>query len=193
MLKVKSFFHQSTIFFKYSLTDERLVLRHRRPLSDPFPNAYSHLLPVFSYNRAAQEISVTFASDPSYPVLDSNSSNAWMSKSYIWSSIPMPRPRTIIDDASAFIVSAITTPFSFIGGKASKPTPEEVFDGEIDLKDSEVLEQERGEEGEVDDSPERFRKVRVLALVSKDENLGKQANLRRKWEVLSIRTNAHKA
>ena len=62
-----------------------------------------------------------------------------------------------------------------------------MFDGEIDLNDDEVLEQERGEEGEVDDSPEPLRRLRILTIVSKESNLGRNAKLRRKWEVLSLR------
>jgi DDB1- and CUL4-associated factor 11 len=107
----------------------------------------------------------------------------------------MSRPRSIIGDASSFITSAISSPLAFlsggtvggIGGSPLKATPEEVFDGEIDLNDEEVLEQERGEEGEVDDSPEALRRLRVLTIVSKEANLGRNARLRRKWEVLSLR------
>ena len=111
-------------------------------------------------------------------------------KSYTLASIPMSQPRSVIDDASSLLSSAISSPFSFLsglaGGERLKSTPEAVFDGEIDLNYDQILEQDRGEEGEVDDSLERHRQVRVLAIDVK-ENLGEHAKLRRKWQVISLR------
>jgi len=68
--------------------------------------------------------------------------------------------------------------------------PEEVFSGTIDLDENEVLDEERGEEGEVDNSHEPCRKVRMLAVVHKQESdkvLGEKARVRRQWQVVSLR------
>jgi WD repeat-containing protein 23 len=164
-------------------------------VSYPFPNAYSHHLPNFSYNRETLEISVVFASDPSFPA-GGKPSDAWRAKSYILASVPMLRARTIIDDASSFVSTALTTSLSFLSGsKSPKSSPEDVFDGEIDLSDGQVLEQDRGEEGEVDDSTAPARDVRVLTLASREKTLGEQAMLRRQWKVESLRSiaAAHRA
>ena len=109
----------------------------------------------------------------------------------------------MIDDASEFISTAIAAPlmelsniFS-VGGTNTKghvderlPTrPEEVFDGEIDLMENEVVEEERGEEGEVDDSPELGRKVVVVGIPA-DESEGRVSRLakaRRTWTVHPLR------
>ncbi|KAJ7757545.1 WD40 repeat-like protein [Mycena metata] len=100
---------------------DRLVLRHRRPVSLPYPNAYSHPLPKFSYSAETGEISGAF-------------------RAFILASIPLRKPRTILDDAQAFISSAITAPLSFFSGAPSpKATPEEVFSTHIDLGEDEGL------------------------------------------------------
>lgn len=131
------------------------MLRHRRPVSQPYPNAYSHPLPQFSYNGDTQEISVSFSCDPTYPPPGGAISNAWRRRRCVLSSVPMRKPKSFIDNASAFLSATVAVPFSFIAGAASaqpKSTPEEVFGGGIDLAEDEMLEQDRGEEGEVDDS-----------------------------------------
>lgn len=136
-----------------------------------------------------------FTSDPTYPdpPLSPASFKSWKTKSYILTAIPMHKPRTIIDDASAFLTSAISTPLSFLSGKkVSKSVPEEVFDGNFDLAEDEILETERGEEGEVDDSLERERKVRMLSILDKskdDQTLGEKAKARRRWKVTPLRTS----
>ncbi|KAJ6611484.1 WD40-repeat-containing domain protein [Mycena sp. CBHHK59/15] len=173
------------------IQDDRLVVRHRRPISLPFPNAYSHPLPTFSYSPQTGEISVHFASDPSHPPPSANPSDAWKRKTYILTSVPLRKPRTIIDDAHAFISSAITTPLSFITGRAaSQATPEAVFSSHIDLGEDEVLEEERGEEAEVDDSPEWGRKVRVLSIINKsreEREISEKARNRRRWQITPLR------
>ncbi|KAJ7157164.1 WD40 repeat-like protein [Mycena filopes] len=150
------------------IEDDRLVLRHRRPVSLPYPNAYSHPLPTFSYSPETGEITAHFAVDPSYPPPSDFPSDAWKKKTFILASIPLRKPRTILDDAHAFLASAITTPLSFFSAAPTSPkaTPEEVFSTHIDLGEHEVLEEERGEEAEVDDSPEWGRRVRVLGIVT---------------------------
>lgn len=168
--------------------EERLVLRHRRPVSHPFPNAYAHPLPKFSYSQQTGEITVHFTCDPTYPPPDARAaSNAWKSKTYLLTSIPMRRPRTLIDDASEFLASTILTPISW-GRAAPQATPEQVFNGDIDLNEDDVVEEERGEEGEVDDSPEAGRKVRVIGVVDRDRVLNEKARNRRRWVVTPLRT-----
>jgi len=47
----------------------------------------------------------------------------------------------------------------------TEATPDQVFDsGDIDLKEDEILEQERSEEGELDDSPEPLRPVQMIVM-----------------------------
>ncbi|KAF9245903.1 WD40 repeat-like protein [Melanogaster broomeanus] len=165
---------------------DRLVLRHRRPVSKPYPNAYSHPLPQFSYNRETQEISVIFSCDPTYPPPGNGASNTWRRKKYILSSVPMRKPKSLIDNASDFLSTAVAAPFSFLsGGLSAKPksTPEEVFGGDIDLREDEMLEQDRGEEGEVDDSYDLVRKDLY-------EETNSRARKRRQWQVLGLRTSA---
>lgn len=107
-------------------------------------------------------------------------------------SIPMRRPRTIIDNASELISSAISVPFSFLSGHSSPTSarPDEVFDsGNIELREDEILETERSEEGEVDDSPERHRQVRVVGVTKEEEQAaGEKANARRQWLVVPLRS-----
>ncbi|CAG7847663.1 SubName: Full=Uncharacterized protein {ECO:0000313/EMBL:CCA72491.1} [Serendipita indica DSM 11827] len=49
--------------------DGKLVLRHRKPIIPPFPNAVSHTLPKFSYSPVTGNITVEFDSDPAFPPL----------------------------------------------------------------------------------------------------------------------------
>ncbi|KAF8340796.1 hypothetical protein F5887DRAFT_978708, partial [Amanita rubescens] len=180
-------------------SDGKLVLRHRRPVSYPYPNLYSHPLPRFSYSQTTGEITVTFESDPTYPPPSPQPSEAWKNKRYLLTSVPLRKPRTIIDDASEFISTSIAAPLMelsniFSVGGANRrghaderlPTrPEEVFDGEIDLRENDVIEEERGEEGEVDDSPELGRKVVVVG-ISADESearVSRLAKARRTWTI----------
>lgn len=60
----------------------------------------------------------------------------------------------------------------------------------VDLGEDEVVEEERGEEGEVDDSPEPSRKVRMLSVVNatmEDESLVEKARNRRRWQIEPLR------
>ena len=73
-----------------------------------------------------------------------------------------------------------------------KATPDEVFNGDIDLNDDQVLEHERGEEGEVDDSPEASRQIRVLPLTSDTlATLGPQTAARQQFEVTPLRAKKY--
>jgi hypothetical protein len=97
----------------------------------------------------------------------------------------------MMDDAHAFSSSAITTPLSLCGlPSPNKATPEAVFDTHIDLGEDEVLEEERGEEAEVDDAPEWGRKVRVLGIVNKsreEKEIIEKARNRRRWQITALR------
>ncbi|KAH9898279.1 WD40 repeat-like protein [Cubamyces lactineus] len=173
---------------------EKLVLRHRRPVSQPFPNAYSHPLPRFVYHPEAKEITVIFASDPSYPTSRRDSSSGlWKEKTYYLSSVPVRRPPTLIDNASTLINTAISRPLSFFGMAPSNSTPEQVFDGEIDLTEHELAEQDRNEAEEIDDSIDALRPVKVVALTAEEAaNASEKAKLRRQWEILPIRVSKHR-
>lgn len=133
---------------------------------------------------------MTFASDPTYPSSNGSASGAWKNKTYVLSSIPMRKPRTFVDDASQFLTVGVTSAFTFLSGGPTSPkaTPDEVFNGDIDLNEDDVLEQDRGEEGEVDDSPEWIRRIRVLDLSEFDiETSGQKARARRFFEVIPLR------
>ncbi|KAJ7070503.1 hypothetical protein C8F01DRAFT_1244238 [Mycena amicta] len=181
--------------------EDRLVLRHRRPVSYPFPNAYSHPLPRFSYSPQTGEITVHFTHDPTHPPpysLSTQWTNTWERKTYILASVPLRKPRTILDDAHAFLSSAISTvavnPLTLFSGAPTSPkaavTHEAVVSTDIDLGEDEVLEEERGEEAEVDDSAEWGRKLRVLGIVDKEQEergIVEAARKRRKWKITSLR------
>lgn len=137
---------------------------------------------------------MTFATDPSYPApKDVNKWEAWKEMTFLVTAVPARKPRNIIDDASQLLSSAITTPLSLFGAfkPASSATPETVFSsGEIDLREDEILEQERSEEGEVDDSPERRREVHVLALSKEEVDVASvKAESRRQWEIIPLRNS----
>jgi len=175
--------------------DNRLILRHRRPISQPFPNSYAHPLPKFSYNEITGEISVNFAYDPSYPPVEDKPSTAWQGRTYLLTSVPLRKPRTIIDNASEFIATSILTPISFLTGAAAPAParPDEVFNADIDLNEDELVEEERGEEAEVDNSPEAGRKVRIVVVPTAEKSmldllLSEKTRNRRKWVVTPLRT-----
>ena len=72
----------------------------------------------------------------------------------------------------------------------SKPTPDQVFEGgDIDLRDDEILDLDRSEEGEVDDSPDLLRLVGIVTVSSTDydKSVAPYKALRRKWELLPLR------
>lgn len=183
-----------TLYDLTSCADERLVLRHRRPVSHPFPNKYSHPLPRFAYDPTTHQISVTFAYDPAYPSPGGRDAalSTWKDKIYLLSSLPMRRPRTIMDDASELLTTAISMPFNLFAGRSltSQAKPGDVFDsGDIDLREDEILETERSEEGEVDDSWEKHREVRVIGITKEDEQAaGDKAKARRQWIVKPLRS-----
>ncbi|KXN88944.1 hypothetical protein AN958_06815 [Leucoagaricus sp. SymC.cos] len=182
---------------------DRLVLRHRRPVSYPYPNTYSHPLPKFQYNTQTGEIIVMFSHDPDCPpplhsaagnrpgTTASGKLDLWHNKTYYLVSQPLRKPRTILDDASEIITTAVASPINFFSGafaSRSVAKPEQVFDGNIDLKEEEVVEEDRGEEGEVDDSPELERQVKMVGVFRGVEGeLSDKAQRRRQWAVISLR------
>ena len=87
--------------------------------------------------------------------------------------------------------TAVTTSKSLISGIGhNKATPDQVFDnGDIDLRDDEILDLDRSEEGEVDDSPDPLRLVRLVAVspTDYDKTVTPYTALRRKWELLPLR------
>jgi len=71
----------------------------------------------------------------------------------------------------------------------NKPTPDRVFDnGDIDLRDDEILDLDRSEEGEVDESPDLLRRVGVVTVFPTDYDkfVAPYKALRRKWELLPL-------
>jgi len=174
--------------------DDCLVLRHRRPVSQPFPNKYAHPLPRFTYSSDTGEITAQFACDPSFPC--DASSQVWRSKTYLLTSIPKRKSRTILDDASDFFTSGFLSPISYFTGNSALPQqarPDEVFNGDIDLAEHEVLEEDKGEEAEVDNSPDLSRDVRIIAVSTAEKSmmdllLSEKARRRRKWVVTPLRT-----
>lgn len=183
-------------------------------MSYPYPNAYSHPLPKFQYDARTGEITIRFNHDPRYPPSSpppspatsstvqgntagssaSTVAGSWRNKTYFLVSQPLRKPRTIIDDASEILTTAISGPVNFFVSAFGKNAarPDEVFDGSIDLKEEEVVEEDRGEENEVDDSPDLERRVRVIGIVKGNEDgLSDKALRRRQWFVDSLRrTNA---
>ncbi|KAI0778307.1 WD40 repeat-like protein [Trametes elegans] len=173
---------------------EKLFLRHRRPVSLPFPNAYSHPLPRFVYHPETKEVTVVFASDPSYPTSRRDStSGAWKEKTYYLTSVPVRKPPTLIDNASALLNTAMSAPLALFGKAPASSTPEEVFDGEIDLTENDLAEQDRTEAEEIDDSPDWLRPVKVVALTQEEAaGASEVARARRQWEVLPLRLSKHR-
>lgn len=140
-----------------------------------------------------------FSSNPSYPAPGAPASSAWKEKMYLLTSIPLRKPKTIIENATDFISSNIFTPISLLTGSSAPPParPDEVFNGDIDLTEDEVLEEERGEEAEVDDSPEPGRKVRIVEVAASDKKmsdllLSEKTRSRRRWVVVPLRTKQAK-
>ena len=167
---------------------EVLVLRHRRPISYPFPNGFSHPLPQFSYDKETKQISITFSYPPGFATSPEN----WSENTYLLASKPRVRPRSVIEHATTFFSTAVTSSISLLnsGIGHNKPTPDQVFDnGDIDLRDDEILDLDRSEEGEVDDSPDLLRLVGVVTVspTDYDKTVAPYKALRRKWELLPLR------
>ncbi len=168
------------------VTDGRLVLRHRRPMTQPYPNAYSHPLPRFRYQGDTGRITVEFENDPEFA-----GDTAWRAKTFYLTALPRPRPRTLLDDATDVLASAFRAPLSLFGNP-STPAPDSIAAGTDDtfnLRQEEVEERDRGEDAEADDDPAHDRAVRVIGLTRQEHlELGDKTWARRQWEVLPLRT-----
>ena len=167
------------------------MIRHRKPVTYPFPNAESHPLPRFAYHPDTREITVTFAYDPAYPAPPTrrdSTSGVWKTKTYYLSSVPVRKPPTLLDNASVLINSAVAGGMSFFGSTKTNATPDQVFDGQIDLNESEIAEQDRNEAEEIDDSPDWLRPVKAISLTAEEATSAtEKAKLRRQWEILPLR------
>lgn len=191
-------------------SDGHIVLRRHRPMTFPFPNAYSHLLPRFAYDSSTGNIHVRYSSDPSYPPPSTapstpsadkpsalasgmhHPSTAWRERQYLVSSIPKRKPPSVFDNAAQFFTGAV----SLIVPSTPVPRTQEE-EGEFDLRENEIVEEERPVESEVDDSPDIHRDICVLSLPLYSqsgsetgvETLGggsSKARERRRWEILPI-------
>ena len=167
--------------------DGRLVLRHRRPLTQPYPNPYSHPLPRFHFHSDTGRLTVKFENDPEFA-----GGTAWSAKTYYLTALPRHRPRTLLNDATDALASAFRNPLSFFGGP---PIPDDStaagMDDTFNLRQEEVEEQDRGEDAEDDDDPARDRAVRVIGLTPEEHReLGNKAWTRRQWAVVPLRTAA---
>lgn len=180
--------HHHSYSFRRPIADGRLVLRHRRPLTQPYPNAYSHPLPRFRYDGATRLLTVEFENDPAFA-----GGTAWRAQTFHLTMLPRRRPRTFIDEATNALTSAFRAPLSFIGGSpisAVDPTAAGTDDA-FNLREDEVEEQDRGEDTEVDDDPARDRAVRLVGLTPEElRELSNKAWARRRWEVLPLRVSA---
>ena len=161
----------------------------------PFPNRLSHPFPQFKYSPTTGQISVSFSYDPTYPGPNRASASSWRNRSYLLTSIPVRKPRGLLDDASDFFqgaASVISTPFAMAFG-VNTPDPSasasaaEVQRGEFDLREDELLEVDRAEEDGIDDSPDPLRRVRVISLASDvNQDVGPRTRDRRRWEVIPL-------
>ncbi|KAI0308330.1 hypothetical protein B0F90DRAFT_1681935 [Multifurca ochricompacta] len=170
------------------IEDGRLVLRHRRPLIQPYPNAYSHPLPRFRYNGGTSLLTIEFECDPAFV-----GGTAWQAQTFFLTALPRRRPRTLLDGATDALTSVLRSPLSLLGGPPipSRDPIAAGVDDTFNLREDEVEEQERGEEAEVDDDPARDRAVRVIGLAPEEHHeLSDKAWTRRRWEVVSLRATA---
>lgn len=76
------------------------------------------------------------------------------------------------------------------GHKTANVTPDDVFgNGAIDLKEDEIMDEDRGEENEIDDSTEALRLANIICIPKSQEGkpVSERANFRRQWEILPLR------
>ncbi|KAF8310826.1 hypothetical protein DL93DRAFT_2061690 [Clavulina sp. PMI_390] len=165
--------------------DGHVVLRRHRPMTFPFPNAYSHPLPRFAYDSSSGNLHVRFNYDPAYPLPSSSPSMVWQEKQYLVSSIPKRKPPTVFDNAAQFFSDAVSVIAAPVSGVPATPHPDD--NGEFDLRENEIMEEERGVENDADDSPDIARDICVLSLPFGTDSRGSPAaRERRRWEILPI-------
>jgi len=170
--------------------DGALVLRHRRPYTAPFPNKYSHPLPIFSYDARTNLIRATFAADPAYPdpsspaVAEAESADAWRGKDFVLTSVPMKAPPSLIDSASNFFMSAASQ-LQLLPSREGE---------DFDIAEDDILDADRRDDEDVNDdnSPERWRHAKVVPLPlgwNEKTNIGgggKRDRERRRWLVVPL-------
>jgi DDB1- and CUL4-associated factor 11 len=193
MLKVSYFpplppFEYITVHL--GVVDGRLVLRHRRRVTQPYPNAYSHPLPGFRYERGPKRIIVDFDNDPEFA-----GGTAWRAKIFDLVALPRPRPRprTLLGNVTSVLPSALRSPLTLFSGPPI-PAHDPIAAGTNDtsnLRQKEVEEQGHGEVAEDDDDPAHERDVRVIGLTPEGQSeLSPKAWTRREWAVLPLRNTA---
>ncbi|CAE6470404.1 unnamed protein product [Rhizoctonia solani] len=185
----------------------RLVLRHRKPFTLPFPNAESHPLPRITYVASSKLIRATFGCDPNYPPPGApDPTNAWRSMDYILGAVPIRKPRSFLENTMAMmstIGASLSKPQALISGPSAAPIAtafghDDASASDFALRDDEVMEEERVSEGDdADDSPEAGRPIRVLELpigwLEKGAfKLSDAALRRRQWEVIPIHNHRRK-
>ncbi|CAE7088061.1 unnamed protein product [Rhizoctonia solani] len=185
----------------------RLVLRHRKPFTFPFPNAESHPLARITYVASSKMIRATFGCDPNYPPPNApDPTNAWRSKDYILGTIPLRKPPSFLENTMAVmstIGTSLTRPQALISGPSIAPMAtafghNDASVSDFVLRDDEVMEEERvGGEDDTDDNPEPGRPARVLELpigwLEKGASKLSDAALRRRqWEVIPIHNHRRK-
>ncbi|KAG9124402.1 hypothetical protein FRC07_011762 [Ceratobasidium sp. 392] len=182
--------------------DGRLVLRHRKPFTLPFPNPESHPLPRISYSSSSKLLRVTFGSDPNYPLPGATDPrNAWRSMDYIVAGVPLQRPRSFLENTMAMmsnIGATLSKPQALLTNTPASPMGaafgHEDTAADFDLRDDEVMEEDRtGGEDDTDDSPDLGRPVRVLELPigwleKAGAKLSDGALRRRQWEVIPLQS-----
>ena len=179
---------RSTTHSSWRYKGGRLVLRHRRPLTRPYPNPHSHPPPRFRYNGNNGRITVEFEHDPAFA-----GGTAWRTQIYYLTALSRRRPRTPLDGATDMLTSAFRSPLSLLGvpSLAAHDSTAAGTDDTFNLREDEVEEQYRGEDAEVDDDPARNRAVRVIGLTAEEHyELNDKAWARQQWEVLPLRTTA---
>ena len=171
-----------------------MVVRHRKPVIQPYPNESSHPLPRFTFEPSTGMIRICFSCDPSYPPHSTSPSNLWRERDYVLGALSKPRPKSLVDSAADFFSSAAAlVSFNPFGAPSSESSTAHVADGQYDLRDEEILEEERIADEQDDSSPEPRREVRMLTFpmgwMDKDERKDPRGCERRKWEIVSLQSS----
>ncbi|KAG8686833.1 hypothetical protein FRC08_012308 [Ceratobasidium sp. 394] len=167
----------------------RLVLRHRKPFTLPFPNPESHPLPRITYSSSSKLLRATFGCDPNYPPpRATDPTNAWRSVDYVVAAVPVQRPLSFLQNTMAMmstIGATLSKPQALLTNAPTSPAAAAYFA----LGDDEVMEEDRlGDGDDVDDSPDVGRPVRVLELPigwleKAGAKLSDESMRRRQWVV----------
>ena len=123
-----------------------------------------------------------FKNDPEFA-----DGTAWRAKAFYLTALPRPRPRTLLDDATNVLTSAVRAPLSMFG-IPSIPAHDSIAAGKDDTINSRPEELEE-QDAEVDDDPAHDRAVCVIGLMQQGHlEFSDKASARRQWEVLPLRT-----